>query len=97
VANTNNQLSTGNIDIGNLPISYSLISVSTLLAYKFLGKQQKQRVKTTSSFLIAKQRDATEAERGCARMDRFVLSVVTVVSSSTKLIFIYIPMRRQRM
>jgi hypothetical protein len=63
------------------------------LAYKFFWKQPEQLVKTTSSFSPRNRAAILKPGAVAPGWQELFLSVVMVVSFSTKLILIYIPAR----
>jgi hypothetical protein len=63
------------------------------LAYKLFWKQQKQLIKTTSSFSPRNRAAPLKPGAVAPGWKKLFLSVVMVVSFSTKLILFYIPVR----
>ena len=70
-----------------------IFRVLHVLAYKFIWKQQKQLVKTTSSCSPRNRAALLKPGAVAPGWKKLFLSVVMVVSFSTKLILIYIPVR----
>ena len=79
-------------DAASPPLSHlAFLVISLILAYKFFWKQPEQLVKTTSSFSPRNLAAILKPGAVAPGWQELFLSVVIVVSFSTKLIRIYIP------